>query len=117
MEAAAGSCDATPQLFLDASAAESDMSLFSTMLDDDAARYAERKLALGPLRPVGMNVLRLKATDAGAAYSRKLKCLRPARPLEELQRQHSFDRELLSLKLKKGRACAHELCRANSCRT
>lgn len=116
MEAAAGSCDApATQLFLDASAAETDMSLFSTLLDDDAARYAERKLALGPLRPVGMNVLRLKATDAGAAYSRKLKCLRPVRPLEELQRQHSFDRELLSLKLRKGRACQHELCRANSC--
>ena len=105
------SCTLSDALFMDAASAESDYVTFRALLDADYAEYGRRKQALGAsMVPSGQFVRRLRALDTGSSYSRKLKCLRPAQPLESLERRHSFDRELLGLKLRRGRVCQHALC-------
>ncbi len=92
--------------------AEEDMDTFLGVIDRDVEAYSQRRLSLKPeLRPTSGFVRRLKAEPSGAAYDRELPCLMPVAELGSLSRRHSFDRDLLSLELKPGRACAHhELC-------
>ena len=78
--------------------------------------FHHRQAAFASRSGGGGGVRRLRAADAAQAFSKNLSCLMPSRPLEELQRRHSFDRDLLSLKLRRGRACSqHELCSADNC--
>jgi hypothetical protein len=109
-------CSARASLFLEAASAEADMSTFREILDQDGQLYEERtNLLRAKLHPSGTSVQRLKATETGAAFVRNLTCLRPARKLSDLSRRHSFDRDLLSLKLKRGRVCQHALCHRSHC--
>ena len=88
---------------------------FRDMCDDEYKLYEHRKSLLAELKPAGAFVQRLKASPRGAAYDRELKCLIPRRKLSELERRHSFDRDLLQLKLKQGRICTAEMCTLDRC--
>lgn len=108
-----------PGLFEDAAAAESNLNQLRQLVADDVHKYHARRQLLDPeLRPAGSPyMIRLKASDTGAAFRRKLKCLRPVRDVRELERKHSFDADLLGLKLRRGRACQrHKLCSLDRCR-
>ena len=107
-------------LFSRASSAEDDLRAFHALLQDDMESYHARSQLIKPrLEPSGSpSVQRLKASATGASYSRKLKCLRPTRlkPHDPpLPRRFSFDRDLLSLKLQRGRMCTSKLCSPNRC--
>ena len=108
------SCSADA-LFLQSSAAESDFATFYSLLNGDNASYAERYAELPALQPAGRFVRRLRASDRGAAFHQKLRCLKPAQRLDELRREHAFDRDLLMLDLQRGRSCQHKLCRSTKC--
>lgn len=106
-------------LFAHASEAESDLDALRSLVADDVRRYDARRSALAAdLAPSGGSpfVRRLKAGDSGASFRRKYRCLRPVKRISELERRHSFDQDLLSLKLKRGRACsAQPLCSLDRC--
>ncbi len=103
-------------LFATEATAASDHSLLRDIIEQDILEYEERRLRLpNALQPSGAFVQRLKAATKGAAFHKKLTCLMPRRHLSELGRHHSFDRDLLDLKLKRGRACDHVLCSLNRC--
>ena len=103
-------------LFLNDTLAEADWLDFRSLVDRDTESYVSRLGALPTaLQPSGAFVQRLKADSKGAAFSKKLKCMIPRRKLTDLSRRHSFDRELLDLKLKRGRACQHTLCSLDRC--
>ena len=95
---------------------EQDLQQFHDLCDHDMVRYEKRRQQLSPgIIPTGSYVQRLLASSPGAAYDKNLTCLIPERKLTELRRAHSFDRELLQLKLKTGRVCSAELCSLNRC--
>ena len=97
--------------------AEYDLSTFKSLVADDIASYHERRQRLdATLSASGSFVSRLRASERGKSYRKKLPCLRPVQPIEELERRHSFDADLLALKLRRGRACGmHKLCSSNRC--
>lgn len=95
--------------------AGSTISEIRSLVDDDMIAYDQRFRALPSLTSSGQFVQRLRADALGGQFKKKLRCLRPARPLDELRRSDSFDRDLLALVLKRGRACQHELCTLNRC--
>ena len=106
-------------LFLDDASANADMLTFRNQLDLDFVSYEQRRLSTTTLMPEGSFVQRLKAGYPGSAgtYSHNLTCLRPERSIGSLERRHCFDRELMSLKLKRGRACKRRtaLCSSDRC--
>ena len=103
-------------LFDSVAHAEADYAKFKFLCDEDFSDYNSRRELLAPqIKPAGNFVQRLKANEPGAAFSRKLNCLKPARKLADLQRRHSFDSDLLSLKLKRGRVCKAALCSLGRC--
>ena len=112
-QSSASTSEQTPPVI---DAADVDLDAFRALLDEDFAAYERRRDALtAALSPRGQFVRRLQAADTGSAYHRKLRCLRPTKPLEKLVRADSFDRELLNLELRKGRACKHKLCTRDRC--
>lgn len=111
---------APPSLFLDDASANADMLSFRNQINSDFASYEERRLSAATVMiPEGSFVQRLKAGVPGSVgmYYHNLTCLRPVRSIGSLERRHCFDRELLSLKLKRGRACKRQtmLCRSDRC--
>lgn len=109
------SCE-VQSLFSRLNSAESDFESFRNLCDADFDQYKNRRRLLAPeIRPSGSFMQRLKASTQGVAYDRGLQCLRPQRRLADLQRRHSFDRDLLQLKLKNGRVCRAELCSLDRC--
>lgn len=103
-------------LFTTEAAAAVDYSLLRDAIEQDMLLYEARRRALpAALQPSGAYVQRLKAVTKGASYHKNLTCLMPRHKLSELSRRHSFDRDLLDLKLVRGRACGHALCSLDRC--
>ena len=112
---AAPSCSADG-LFASSASAEADMISFRSLLAADLQNYTDRIAALAPaMQPTGNFVKRIKANERGSVFDRSFKCLKPAKDLADLNWQHAFDRELLMLKLRRGRVCDHELCKQTKC--
>jgi len=114
------SCLASLPLFAEPASAEMDLAAFRALADSDITAYHARVGGLrADLVPSGQSpiVRRLKATDGGgASFLKKLRCLVPQMPISKLERRHSFDSDLLALKLRRGRACeAHQLCTRDRC--
>ena len=100
---AAPSCSADG-LFASSASAEADMLSFRSLLAADLQNYTDRVAALAPaMQPTGNFVKRIKANERGSVFDRNFKCLKPAKDLADLNWQHAFDRELLMLKLRRGR--------------
>ena len=112
-------CMASLPLFTEPAAAEMDLMAFRALAESDLAAYHARVAGLpADLVPSGQSpiVRRLKATDQGASFRKKLRCLRPKMAISELERRHNFDADLLALELRRGRACeVHQLCTRDRC--
>ena len=103
-----------PALFANGVAhAEEDLSTLHSLILQDFADFEQRRHLAAPLVPDGKFVQRLKVakgSPSAGAYSHNLTCLRPVRKMETLERRHCVDRDLLDLRLKRGRACKEKLC-------
>jgi hypothetical protein len=109
-------CADASVLFQDRATAAADLDAFRSTIESDYQLYEQRRSELASkIPPTGGVVQRLKSATLGATYSKKLRCLMPVTSLDQLEKRHSFDRDLLSLKLKRGRACKHELCSSDRC--
>ena len=115
---AADATSCTAELFAETGRAEQDHAAWRRLVHEDWLAYERRRRsARQQLQPVGTAVQRLKtsSSESAGSFSRRLNCLRPVRRIEGLERHHCYDDALLSLKLKRGRACQQALCSRDRC--